>query len=102
MTDPKTLTVSEHAVLAALAGLPERFGLYDMLGVALPPKPSNPRLGGRKKWSAQWEAALKTWDVLKQEGMIRIVGYDAECRGNLYVITAAGRAVLAAAEGSDA
>lgn len=95
MTDPTALSADERLLLQVMTGLPERFGLYDVLGAALPPKPTGPRLGGRKQWSALWEATLKRWDALKQADMIRIVGYDAECRGNLYVITNAGREALA-------
>jgi hypothetical protein len=88
------LSDDERMLLTALAGLPERFGLYDALGVALPPKPSGLRMGGRKRWNAQWEATMKRWDALKRADMVRIVGYDADHRGNLYVITDAGRVAL--------
>jgi hypothetical protein len=88
------LSAGERALLEVLAGLPDRFGLYDALGAALPPKPMGPRMGGRKRWSAQWEATMKCWDALKQADMVRIVGYDAEYRGILFVVTAAGREAL--------
>ena len=70
-------------------------GLREALGAALPPKPSGPRLGGRRQWFGQWEATMKRWDVLKQAGMIHIVGYDVKCRGNLFAVTEAGREALA-------
>ena len=103
MTAAKTLTASDRAILTALATLPERFGLYDMLGATLPPGTPSPRRNDRKRQSArrnaQQEAALKSWYTLKQTDLIRIAGYDVECRGNLYMITAAGREALAVTKG---
>lgn len=85
------LSDDERAVLAVLAAAGCPLSIDDAFEQLLPPRPSWPRFGGRRAYSARWVAMMNAWVGLGRAGMLA-VWLDGSYQ---YEITEAGREALA-------